>query len=182
MSSSPLPEHLVHDMFTEVGTRFQGRLPRALMSRLSAEAVVADESARVHVALRAFRDEQGRQRLVGSVSGAITLRCQRCLQPYEQPLEAEVALQRVTSEDEAGSLSPEFDPLLMPGGRLVLAAVVEDELLLAMPAIPRHPEGGCDAPPNPAEVPEAQDEEQRKNPFAVLAGLKRPEGTGQDDS
>ncbi|WP_421621313.1 YceD family protein [Alkalilimnicola ehrlichii] len=181
MSSSPLPEYLVHDMFTEAGTRLEGRLPRAAMARLSAEAVVADQAARVRVALRAFRDDQGRQRLSGAVSASITLRCQRCLQPYEQALDAEVALQLVASEHEAESLAPEFDPLVMATGKLPLVAVVEDELLLAMPAIARHPEGGCATPDNPAE-PQDEPDERAKNPFAVLERMKCPSDTDQDDT
>jgi uncharacterized protein len=49
--------------------------------------------------------------------------------------------------------------------RLDVLALIEEELLLDLPFAPRHPEGEC--------VPAANDLQQKANPFAVLAGLKK---------
>ncbi len=172
MSNSRLPEHLVHDMFTEAGTPLEGRLPRALLARLSKASMTEDAGSTVSIALRAWRDDQGRKRLSGSVQGHVTLLCQRCLQHYEQRLEADVELALVASEKEAEALPVEFDPLVMETGKLMLASVVEDELLLAMPVIARHADGECTPPGHPAE-PLLETTKDNQNPFAVLERLKK---------
>jgi uncharacterized protein len=64
----------------------------------------------------------------------------------------------------------------MEESRLRLVDLVEDELLLSIPQIPRHSSGSCatdnmitdSVPPDPAE----DDEEEVENPFAELAALK----------
>ena len=59
--------------------------------------------------------------------------------------------------------------MLVASRQFDLQALVEDELLLAMPLVPMH--GTCPQPLTgaPAEV----SEEPRANPFAALAALKR---------
>ncbi|MBI5720011.1 MAG: DUF177 domain-containing protein [Burkholderiales bacterium] len=107
------------------------------------------------------------------------LECQRCLQPMTLPLQVERRFRFVEGEDEAARLDEELDDdVLALAPRFDLLALVEDELLLALPLVPRHdvcpelpaalraPEGGnvADAPPK----------EERDNPFAALAALRRP--------
>lgn len=102
----------------------------------------------------------------------VTLQCQRCLQALQQPL----ALQRrfcfVASEADAERLDAESDDdHLVMTARLDLRALVEDELILELPIVPRH-EGRC---PEPLPLaPAAADEaEARPNPFAALAALRK---------
>jgi uncharacterized protein len=96
------------------------------------------------------------------------LECQRCLQPVETPLEIERSLRFVPGEEEAAALDAdsEDDVLALPRW-LDLRELAEDELLLALPIVPRHEE--C-----PAPLPGAagEDEVVRENPFAALQALK----------
>lgn len=102
----------------------------------------------------------------------VTLECQRCLQPMRWPLQARRRIFFVEGEDAAAALDAENDDdvlALVPA--LDLQALVEDELLLALPIVPRH-----DVCPEP--LPRAFVEEERQNapeesPFAALAVLKR---------
>ena len=102
---------------------------------------------------------------------AVTLQCQRCLQPVLQPLAVDRRLRFVRSEAEAERLdeASEDDVLvLMP--RLDLHDLTEDELILALPLVPRH-EGPCPEP-LPMPVDDLADEEPAPNPFAALAALR----------
>ena len=107
----------------------------------------------------------------------VTLSCQRCLQPLVQALEVERDFRFVRDEAEAERLdeNADEDVLAMPSGATIdLASLIEDELILALPLVPRHT-----ACPQPLPVPDAAedgDDEPRQRPFAVLASLKRPGG------
>jgi uncharacterized protein len=89
------------------------------------------------------------------------------------PLAIDQRLRFVRGEAQAEALDAEIEEdVLALSKSLDLRELVEDELLLALPIVPRH--GVCpqplpllqgDAAP-PDEVPE------RENPFAALQGLK----------
>lgn len=102
---------------------------------------------------------------------SLHLECQRCLQPTEIPLAIDRWFHFVPGEDAAAQLDADSeDEVLALTRALDLRELVEDELLLALPLVPRH--AVCPAPllvPN--EAPEPMPD--RVNPFAALAALKR---------
>ncbi len=104
-------------------------------------------------------------------SVAVSLQCQRCLQAVMQPLAVDRRLRFVRSEAEAERLDEASDDdvlVLLP--RLDLHELTEDELILALPLVPRH-EGPCPDPlPMPAD--DLPGEEPAANPFAALAALR----------
>lgn len=118
------------------------------------------------------RDEEGLYGINGHVSACVELTCQRCLGPLRQTLDADVALGVITAEEQAINLPERYEPLLVQEERISLAELVEDELLLTLPVIPRHEEETCEAAPAP-ELEPAPEEHQQPNPFAVLAQLKK---------
>ncbi len=110
--------------------------------------------------------------LVGDVrlSGRAILQCQRCLQPMEVPLEAHSRIALVSSEAEAGRVPGEREPVLAPGGRISIAELLTEELLLLLPIVPLHEAGErCAAEPAPAEQAAGGPETHR--PFANLGDL-----------
>lgn len=109
-----------------------------------------------------------------TATGRVALTCQRCLQPVHEDLAIDRWIRFVETEAEAEALDidSEDDVLALPR-HLDARELIEDELLLALPLVPRH-----DACPQP--LAHADDEaeaapEQRQNPFAKLAALKRRE-------
>mgnify|MGYP003429923906 CR=1 FL=1 len=99
---------------------------------------------------------------------SVARECQRCLQPVLLPLHVDRAFRFVPTEEEAAALDADSDEdVLAASPRFDLRALVEDELLLALPLVPKH-----DACPMPWQ-PEAADEARPENPFAALAALKR---------
>ena len=100
------------------------------------------------------------------------LECQRCLQPLNQVLQVDRHLRFVAGEDEAARLDEESeDDVLTLVARLDVFELLEDELILALPLVPRH--DACPEPLNAAapSAPPAADE-ARRNPFAALAALR----------
>lgn len=108
----------------------------------------------------------------------VPLECQRCLQTFAEPLQVDRRMRFVRTEDEASRLDEELDDdVLVQPARLDLHALLEDELILALPLVPRHAE--CPSPlPRAAEDLDVETEPAR-NPFAVLASLRKP--GGRDD-
>lgn len=102
----------------------------------------------------------------------VWLTCQRCLRPFELPIEIDRQLRFVRDEAEAEALDAELDDdvLALPRA-LDLRELIEDELLLALPLVPRH--DTCPAPLN-FSAGEAVDSavQERANPFAALQALK----------
>jgi uncharacterized protein len=99
----------------------------------------------------------------------VTLECQRCLGPMTQRLAIDRRLRFVRSEEEAERLDDESeDDVLALPPRLDLIELLEDELILALPLVPRH-EGACPEPLVLAEPPPPAAE----HPFAALAALRK---------
>lgn len=103
---------------------------------------------------------------------SLPLECQRCLQPVSIQLAIDRSLRFVADEAAAAVLDAESeDDVLELPRHLDLLALVEDELLLALPLVPKH-----DRCPSPLAMPaaEAQPEvEAPAHPFAALEALKR---------
>jgi uncharacterized protein len=103
----------------------------------------------------------------------VQLECQRCLQPLAWPLALDRRLRFVSGEQEAARLDEELEEdVLELQPRLDLIGLIEDELILALPLVPRH-----ESCPEPLPLPAAEPEplgEAAASPFAALARLRRP--------
>jgi len=122
------------------------------------------------------------------IEAAPTFECQRCLQPVTLPLAVSRRFRFVEGEDEAARLDEELeDDVLALEPRFDLLELVEDELLLEVPLVPRH-ESCPDLPAalrhppgagegagqgGEGEGADAAKEGQAEHPFAALAALKR---------
>lgn len=162
-----LPEFVDPLVMAEKRRRFSGELPFAHMSRLLDALFSPEGSASFDLAF----EKDGRYVTVtGRVEAEIVLACQCCLAPMSISVRDDVSLAVVRTVDEANLLPERYEPLMLEGEKISLAALVEDELLLAVPAVPQH-EFCESAAREPIESVSAV--EPRKNPFAVLAELKK---------
>ena len=102
---------------------------------------------------------------------AVTLQCQRCLQAVAHTLTVDRPYRFVRTEAQAEALdeTTEEDVLVLVP-RLNLHELIEDELILALPLVPRHP-GACPSP-LPMPVDDLPQDEPAPNPFAKLAALR----------
>jgi uncharacterized protein len=184
MASSPRPfdpRRLGVEAFAREGAKLEGREPLASFPRLAASASPEACATAEPIAWRA----QGELRRPQSVDPQVWLHleadttmalvCQRCLAPVETPLEVDRWFRFTRTEAEAAALDEQIEEDVLSLERpLDLYELVEDELLLAMPLVPRHEV--C-----PAPLPMPHDEAPRSeapHPFAVLSALK---GARADD-
>jgi uncharacterized protein len=101
------------------------------------------------------------------VSAEAWATCQRCLLPFRTPIEVDRAFRFVASEGEAEALDADSeDDVLALSPSFDLIGLMEDELLLAWPLVPRHER--CSQPEHDAGgEPVSADK-----PFAALAAWR----------
>ena len=111
----------------------------------------------------------------------VVMRCVRCLEPVAQVLSEQRAYRLVGNESQAAQEDAEDDDydVLVASRRFDLGALIEDEMIMALPAAPRHEHCEAPAKASPADADASKGaaseaEPVPENPFAVLSGLKRP--------
>jgi uncharacterized metal-binding protein YceD (DUF177 family) len=121
-------------------------------------------------------------RLAAHLGATVVQPCAVTLEPVTTRIEEEVARRYLAEWHEAQEAEAEMpeDDTAEPLPEVVdLMAVLEEALSLALPAFPRAPGAELEqtraAPPGAAPLDDAQ---ERENPFAALAALKRQ--TGED--
>jgi len=130
------------------------------------------------------------------IQATAALTCQRCLGPVDTPMHVDRWFRFVEDETQAATLDEETeDDVLVADKAFDLIELIEDELLLAAPIVPRH--DTCPAPlrvneeaaePPVPQSPEAgppdsaADNSPRPHPFAALAGLKGQLKKGSNES
>ncbi len=174
MCEGRLPVHVDPIRMAETGRILEGTMALSRMDRL-AEALIFKPEGDASVRLEFGVDEQGIRNLLLRIKTELVLECQRCLEPMSFPIDTQMQLAMVTSQGEAEMLPSDYEPLLVGDEPLYLQDLVEDELLLSLPIVPRHPTDECPAggaaQRSGDEMPQ-QDEKPKDNPFAKLADLK----------
>lgn len=170
--SGTIPAHIEPRRLVDRGIALEGAVPATGMKRLN--ALLDAPAGEVQVELSFTRDEQGISAMHGHYQADVTLICQRCLQQVVLGLDTECDVGFVASDEAAKNLPRHYEPVILDDEALDLHALIEDELLLALPVVPMHPMGTCQHPPGyqPDEA-EPEEEAEKPNPFSVLAKLKR---------
>lgn len=167
--------------FATEGAQLTGNWPLADLVRLASATVAGSAQGGVPVAWQA----RAEQRRLGSAlqpwlhvhaTATVQLACQRCLQPLTEILTADRWIRFVEGEEAAADLDADSeDDVLALTRSLDLQWLIEDELILALPLVPRHADCSIpqawDAGAQASAVPPAEEGEQA-HPFAVLAALK----------
>ncbi|USZ14169.1 YceD family protein [Moraxella sp. FZFQ2102] len=164
-----LPNNILLEKWADIGFHWQGEIAISEMPRLSEQTVGAG-------ALSVVADLQktdGVLWLNYTVTGAVDVGCQRCLEPMSFDLSGAYRLALLQSEDEIAKTDGEefvlIDELGESARRLLpIKELLEDELMLALPLSPRHDD--CDLLIE--SVGDEIEEEESENPFAALAALK----------
>lgn len=149
--------------FVREARQLQGSLDLARLPRL--HDMLAQVVGSVQYSLQGFAGERGQPRLHLEVSAVLPLICQRCLGAVEEVVDIDTQLELVPEGVELTQEELEDDSLdfLPVAGALDVMALIEDEILLALPVAPRH--AVCN-------LPSDADAGQRPHPFAALSVLK----------
>ena len=188
------PRRLEVAAFAKAQAELQGSLDLADMPRLNDGLVPpADEApGPVHWqaagSLRQVLGGAPEVRLQLQAQARVWLTCQRCLSPMALELRVDRRFRFVRNEDEAAQLDETTDDedVLALGRPLDLLSLAEDELIMALPIVPRHeacpaPLAGLAAPQvisdqvvaaSAAQHPAKPVEAEAPHPFAVLKNLK----------
>ncbi len=148
--------------FARKGKELRGEIAVSELSRLG--DMLANSDGSLTYILRGIH-EDGRDMLEVALQGTCTLRCQRCLGGLEYPVNL-VSRLLLLPADELEAVEEDDDvDAIEAESRLDVVALIEEELLLALPFAPRHSEGEC--------ASAMKDLQRKASPFAVLAGLKK---------
>lgn len=160
---------------------FQGTMPLKRMKRL--EQLLAPDSgsesdsrlvrgdARFQAGF--FYDRQGLLTIRLDVEAELPLLCQRSLEPFRDSVKRRSLLVVIEDLTEQELIPDNYDPVLVENRRMALLDIVEEELLLAVPQVPRSPESVAIelSTDGIARAPSETEHEPRQKPFAGLAGL-----------
>jgi uncharacterized protein len=153
-------------------------IPVAELPGLPGELICGSGQVHAHVQ---FGREQGFMVAQVALRAQLELVCQRCMGPMPLPIDTSSPVLLVESEADAEAAPVEWETYLAAEGRLNLAALAAEELLLALPVVPLHSDSGaCETSAGrtaaerdagaPAQ-PRAATEQARARPFADLRAL-----------
>lgn len=105
---------------------------------------------------------------------ALPQTCQRCLGPVDVPVSFEREFRFVASEAVAAVEDEESEEdVLVVSRDFDLLELVEDELLMALPVVPKHEVCPGNVKLQVADSDFVEESQEKPNPFAVLEQLKK---------
>lgn len=153
------------------GARLRGQIDLRRLPRLA--SMLASTAGEIEVELLFERGERGIGIISGRVIARVEVTCQRCLGPMPLTLETPIRLGAVRSEADAQQLPSDLDPLIVPDGGLQLYEMIEDEIILGMPLVPRHDDSACQLHGEWELAGEPAASTREAGPFSVLKDLKK---------
>ena len=167
-SLKSLPKQGDPRKFAQQGIALQGLVAVNALPRLA--AAVQDTNGNLQVDLAFGISEEKKKVVTGHASADLILICQRCLEKVTVPVESNISLGIVWDEEEADKLPEYLDPWITGEGLADFYEMIEEEMLLSLPAVAYHEEACVDnklfSSGQPVEV------KKSKNPFQVLEQLK----------
>ncbi len=147
---------------------FAGTIRLADLHRL---VDLIDDPAEREIAFRLVfeLDDQDEVTVRVEVTGAVPMICQRSLAKFDEAIESSSMVAIVDSQAAVERLPEDYEPLVVEDGKVKTADLVAEELLLALPLVPRSPQ----SEPIGDDVVPGTETEERHQPFAVLADLTR---------
>ena len=135
-------------------------------------AAMGCDAAALTYRVRGGENGGGRPSLTVEISGELRLVCQRCLGPLAFPLAVRSELELAETGGEIEAAEDDVDRVLATKA-MDVAALVEDEAILALPMAPLHER---------CETGVASGAAVKAGPFASLAALRRANGGASGSS
>jgi uncharacterized protein len=150
---------------------YSGTIPLSRMKRLKELLAHARGEASF---VASFRTDLDKRVIIDlQVEAALPLVCQASLDVYDERVKRRSKLAVIEQVGEQAELPDDYEAVQTENGRLAIASLVEDELLLGLPHVPRKPglqkveysTGGR------TRKSAGQQEGLKKNPFAALQDM-----------
>ncbi len=146
-------------------------VPLAQMKRLAAMLYQTDGT--VTASLRFTLDILGVATLQGRLQAGLDLICQRCMEPVHIDVDTSLALGFSRSKAGLEKIPTTLEAVQAEAGQVDLLQLLEDEIMLALPQIPRHADTECQPSAMADDIARIESlVEKQENPFSILAGLK----------
>ena len=163
------PEYINPLSLAEKHREYKGELSVLSMQRLS-ELLINSEGW-VHFQL--LFSKQGKvATITGEIEAEVYLECQNCLGTMVHVVRKTVQLGIINSTDEIKQLSDHFEPLVQSEDKIAFREIVEDEIILSIPDVPRHTEVCLEQALGKTEN-ELEEGIQKESPFSILKDLKK---------
>ncbi len=166
-----LPEYIDPLHLADKRGVLKGQIPLKNLDRLA--DMLVNDTGMIDVDL-IFGREGRLAKVEGHIESVLEIVCQNCLEAIKWPIDCDIKLGIITSIDQASRLPEDFEPFLVEDGNILLKDIIEDEIILALPAFPRH-QYNCFVPEfdNNNPITLVNDEPLfTENPFSILAKLK----------
>src|SRR5262245_13966453 len=132
--------------------------------------LLSDRAGAAHGKFR-FHRVAGAPAAAGRVTASLTMTCQRCMSDMVLDVDSQCRLLFADTEAADAAVPPDEELVSTHAGRISLAELIEEELLLAMPLVALHGEGtGCSAQ---AAAGAQSAGEPTQRPFAGLRDLMK---------
>ncbi len=171
MLNGPIPPHVDPRKLADRGVTLEGEVPLVDLLRLCEP--LASSQGMVHAKFVFERDERNAVVFHSELEVEVEMVCQRCLEPVALPIRSACDYAVVREGANTQAVPKGYDVLELGEDPMDLLALIEDELLLALPIVPAHDPEDCQRPAGAEEPAPSEDEVTRSNPFGVLAQLKR---------
>jgi len=161
------------DTLVGTETALDFSIPLAELPRVSRELTSTEGEARGHVR---FSRQLGQAVADLEVGAQPEVVCQRCMQPMRWPVKVKSRVALVSDYDAADRVPEEMEVFLVEGDSVSVRDLVDEEVMLALPHVPRHDEDSeCAGRPMtlPGQEADAEDaaDAQVQKPFAQLGEL-----------
>ena len=163
-----LPDFIDPLVFADRQRQLTGEITLKTFPRLS--DILRDDNGCVKIDL-SFSKSSRLATLLGTIQATLKLECQSCLETIDLSLKVSINLAFVESLEQADKLAGEYEAFLLKDKKISLNLLIEDELLLALPDFPRHPEPCLNYSNNVINNVD-NTTTQSNNPFSILAQLK----------
>ena len=118
------------------GVTLSGELDIDKLTRL--KSLLHSDSGSVRATLRFRQRGDGWLQSALDYRAAVELVCQRCLEPFRQELAEQVNVVLVGGNSLAAAAPAGFEPFELEDERFQPAQLIEDEVIVAMPLVPKH--------------------------------------------
>jgi uncharacterized protein len=178
MKHEYLPRSLPVKAFAQAAGELKGSVALKDLDRLREESLGPVEGVQVHYVAQGemLEDVAGQPEPWVHLSGAtvLVMTCQRCLGPVETEVSFERSFRFVATEALAEVEDEESEEdVLVLSREFNLLDLVEDELLMAIPPVPKHLECPTSVKLEAVDADFDDSAAQKPNPFAVLQQLKK---------
>jgi uncharacterized protein len=113
-----------------------GELDIGKLTRL--KSLLHSDAGSVRATLRFRQRGGGWLGLTLDYQADVELVCQRCLEPFRHELADNVNVVLADAESPTATVPAGFEPFELEGGRFQPAQLIEDEVIVAMPLVPKH--------------------------------------------